>query len=146
MPPPRSTDTVTSKVTVPSNATIVVGGIKSSNISDTIRKIPLLGDIPGLGILFQDRGKLQTDSVLYIFITPKIMTDPAFRDLRLATAGPQAEMEVEIDGLPDLEPVLIRPAGVRPRALESLRSPAREEDDTTSENGDTAGEEAGDPS
>ncbi|MFG0304975.1 MAG: type II secretion system protein GspD [Phycisphaerales bacterium JB040] len=131
VPPPRATDTVTSKVTVPSNATIVVGGIKSSNLTDTIQKIPLLGDIPGLGILFQDRGKVRTDSVLYIFITPKIMTDPAFRDLRLATEGPQAEMDVSVDGLPELEPVLIRPAGARPRALESLRGPAREENPAT---------------
>lgn len=150
VPPPRATDTVTSKVTVPGNATIVVGGIKSSNLTDTIEKIPFLGDIPGIGFLFQDRNKIQTDSVLYIFITPKIMTDPAFRDLRLATEGPQKEMDVEIDDLPELQPVLIRPVGhsapATPAPMDESDSDEPGEALPVEEEAMTDATEAGDPS
>lgn len=151
VPPPRATDTVTSKVTVPGNATIVVGGIKSSNLTDTIEKIPFLGDIPGIGFLFQDRNKIQTDSVLYIFITPKIMTDPAFRDLRLATEGPQKEMDVEIDDLPELRPVLIRPVGFTtsaPGVPDPDTAPDRLGDEALPDEDEPMGDdaEAGDPS
>lgn len=122
IPGAKATNTVTSKVTVPSNTTIVVGGIKTENLSDTIEKIPLLGDIPLLGFLFQDRVKVQSNSVLYIFITPKIMSDPSFRDLKLVTEGPQSEVAVDnLYSIPELNAVLMPPASVRPLPLPSTR-------------------------
>jgi type II secretory pathway component GspD/PulD (secretin) len=140
VPAPRATNTVTSKVTVPSNTTIVVGGIKTENLTDTIEKIPLLGDIPLLGILFQDRVKIKSSSVLYIFITPKIMSDPSFRDLKLITKGPQAEVDVEdLYQVPELNAVLMPPASVRPLPLPSTRQsrPVQQPpaDDQNDENG-----------
>lgn len=60
-------------VTVPNNQTIVLGGLITTNETETVSGIPLLSDIPGLGRLFSTT----TDSVerdeLMIFIQPSIV-------------------------------------------------------------------------
>lgn len=106
VPAPRQTRTVNGLVTIPSDATIVVGGITVNNLRKTVAKIPLLGDIPLLGVLFQDRGEISDESLLYIFITPRIMTDPNFRDIKLFTEGPQGSSGID-PRLPPMEPEAI---------------------------------------
>lgn len=107
IPPPRNTANIVNKaVTVPSDMTVVIGGITLNARTDSVRKVPVLGDIPLVGYLFRDTNKTERRTVLYIFITPRIVTDPSFEDLRLLTTGPQSQMEMEKD-LPPLRPVLV---------------------------------------
>lgn len=107
IPPPRNKASIDNKaVTVPSDMTVVIGGITLASRTDTVRKLPLLGDIPLVGYLFRDTNKLSRKTVLYIFITPRIVLDPNFEDLRLLTTGPQKEVEIAPD-LPKLKPVLV---------------------------------------
>jgi general secretion pathway protein D len=54
--------------------TVVIGGLTLSQQFDTVRKVPLLGDLPLLGGLFRSRAKSETESELAIFITPRILT------------------------------------------------------------------------
>lgn len=124
VPPPKSNNTVNGIATIPTDATIVVGGIEVDRRLDTIVRIPLLGDIPILGHLFRDTNKGKTKSLLYIFITPRIMTDPNFQDLRLLTKGPQAKAEIPSDR-PRLAPARIE---MIPAALPAAR-PEEAEDD-----------------
>jgi len=84
-----------------------VGGIKFDNTGKTTARIPLLGDIPLLGAAFGSTNTTKSTSTLYVFITPRIMTDPNFYDLKLLTRGPQAEMELPAD-VPELSPSVIR--------------------------------------
>lgn len=106
-PPPRDRNEINGAVTVPSDSTIVIGGITVNATTNTVAKIPLLGDVPLLGELFKRTDKIDTRSKLYVFLTPRIMTDANFNDLKLLTSGPQADMS--IDGVaPPLEPVQIR--------------------------------------
>lgn len=105
-PPPRDRNTLTGSVTVPSDATIVLGGITVEDSRNTVIKVPLLGDIPILGELFKRTSKIKNKSKLYVFLTPRIMRDPNFNDLKLFTKGPQGEMEIDMD-MPTLEPALI---------------------------------------
>jgi general secretion pathway protein D len=53
--------------------TIVLGGLVRDVASDTVAKIPVLGDIPVLGWLFRSKDSSSTKSNLLIFITPKII-------------------------------------------------------------------------
>ncbi|MFI4898609.1 MAG: type II secretion system protein GspD [Phycisphaerales bacterium JB059] len=106
IPAPRQERTVEGQVTIPSDATIVVGGIKVDNVSDTVVKVPLLGDIPLVGHAFRDTQKVNNSSTLYVFLTPRIMTDPNFYDLKLFSQGPQSAMDLE-DDIPSMEPVRI---------------------------------------
>lgn len=114
IPPVKQERTVEGNVTIPSDATIVVGGITVEDVSTTIARIPLLGDIPLIGHLFRRTEKVNNKAKLYIFITPRIMTDPNFSDLRLLSRGPQDEMEVEDVGAPPLIPAIIRSVTMRP--------------------------------
>jgi type II secretory pathway component GspD/PulD (secretin) len=106
-PPSQVTNIDDGSVTVPGGATIVVGGLSFENISDTIVKIPLLGDIPLIGHLFRDTQRSTQVTTIYVFITPRIMRDAAFRDITILTQGPQAEMQLAPD-VPSLEPVMMR--------------------------------------
>lgn len=126
LPPATNRRTVEGGVTVPSNGTIVLGGITVDDVRDTIVKVPFVGDIPLVGELFRRTNKVNNQSKLYVFLTPRIMTDPNFNDLKLFSQGPQAEMQVE-DHLPELEPAVID-AEFRP--IEQLEIP--EADDSSS--------------
>lgn len=55
--------------------TVVLGGLIGTNQQNTISKVPLLGDIPGLGWLFKRTRTREEKTNLLIFITPKIIKD-----------------------------------------------------------------------
>ena len=96
LPPPKLENKIkAASVTVPSDATIVVGGLTLDQKSSTIMKIPLLGDIPLIGNLFKDQNYSNRKLTLFVFITPRIMRDPTFADLRLITQNPLARARVE---------------------------------------------------
>ncbi|RZM05645.1 MAG: type II secretion system protein GspD, partial [Sphingomonas sp.] len=54
----------------------VIGGLLDDNERRTIEKIPLLGDIPGLGQLFRSRARQRTKTNLMVFIRPTILRTP----------------------------------------------------------------------
>ncbi len=110
LPPGTNRRTLEGTVSVPSDATIVIGGITVDDIRDTVLKVPLLGDIPLLGELFKRTNNVNNKSKLYVFLTPRIMTDPNFNDLKLLSQGPQSDMDLE-DSTPSLEPELILAPG-----------------------------------
>ncbi len=62
-------------VVVEDGQTVVIGGLISETETDIKRKVPLLGDIPLLGWLFQSKSKSNDKTNLMIFITPSIVKD-----------------------------------------------------------------------
>jgi type II secretory pathway component GspD/PulD (secretin) len=110
-PPPKQVRHVTSEsVTIPGDTTIIVGGIKVDTKTSNISKIPILGDIPLLGFLFRDTNKSNSSTRLYIFITPRILRDPNFRDQLLLTEGPLRDAGL-LGDIPPMEPVMMELAG-----------------------------------
>lgn len=65
--------TLTSKVMVKSGNTLALGGLLEASSTRTFTKVPLLGDIPGIGELFRSRNFDKTKRNLLIFITPTIV-------------------------------------------------------------------------
>ena len=66
-------------VLIPSGNTLVMGGlVQDENIMRNI-KVPLLGDIPGLGLLFRHDSKELIRQNLTIFITPTIVQESDFQ-------------------------------------------------------------------
>jgi len=61
---------------VKNGETIVIGGLRKKDTSNTIDKFPLLGDLPLIGKIFQRNVKSSSDSELLIFVTPSIVTEP----------------------------------------------------------------------
>ncbi len=73
--PAINTKRVKTEVLVENGGTVVIGGIFTQEEQNDINKVPLLGDIPFLGYLFQNRVKTTKKTEMLIFITPKIVTD-----------------------------------------------------------------------
>jgi general secretion pathway protein D len=74
---PINTKALTTNIVVPNGDTAVLGGLTSERQSNTTTKIPLLGDIPVLGWLFRSKSSDVVKSHLMLFITPKIIRNPA---------------------------------------------------------------------
>lgn len=66
---------VSTTVTVPDKATIVISGLIREDTIKTVYKVPILGDIPLLGILFRSTSDVKQRTNLLIFVTPHIVTD-----------------------------------------------------------------------
>jgi general secretion pathway protein D len=66
---------VTSRVTVKTERTIVLGGLIRDDTTVVEKKVPLLGDIPLFGLLFRRKTKATERTNLMIFITPHILTE-----------------------------------------------------------------------
>ena len=63
----------TTQLIVKDGQTIVISGILRSEESDVKRKVPLLGDIPIIGWLFQSTERTKTNTELVAFITPHVV-------------------------------------------------------------------------
>lgn len=57
--------------------TVILGGLRQKNSDDFVEAIPFLGEIPGIGKLFSLTSLKQNTTEMFIFITPKIINDPA---------------------------------------------------------------------
>ena len=75
--PTIDTRTVDTKALIKDGQTVVIGGLRKREVTQDISKIPLLGDIPVLGKLFSDVSESVKTNELIIFITPRIIIEPA---------------------------------------------------------------------
>jgi type IV pilus assembly protein PilQ len=75
--PAIDTRELVTQVVVNDGETVVLGGIYESEQVRTERKVPGLGNIPGLGYLFRSRSNENNNAELLIFVTPKILRDGA---------------------------------------------------------------------
>jgi len=60
-------------LTAENGQTLVLGGIIQKQISDTLRKTPLLGNIPGLGWAFKKKDKTTSEVELMVFLRPRVV-------------------------------------------------------------------------
>jgi type IV pilus assembly protein PilQ len=68
-----NTRRITTEVLVNNGDTVVLGGILREDKRKSVNKIPLLGDIPVLGVLFRNTKDDSQKSELMVFITPTVM-------------------------------------------------------------------------
>ncbi len=68
---------IQTQVLVENGGTVVIGGIFEQNEREDETKVPLLGDIPGLGNLFKTRTRTANKSELLVFISPKMISNGA---------------------------------------------------------------------
>ena len=74
-----TSDLITSKRTISTNVMVndgqllVLGGLIDESQSSTESKVPFLGDIPYLGVLFRSTSKSSENKVLMVFIRPTIL-------------------------------------------------------------------------
>jgi general secretion pathway protein D len=75
LPPPKTSRTAKTVVTIPDRTTVLLGGLKSEDGSWSIKKIPLLGDIPLLRHFFRRKTWSESNSNVFVFISAYIIRD-----------------------------------------------------------------------
>jgi general secretion pathway protein D len=88
---------IAAQVMVPNGSTLVMGGLSLDDTSRKYNKVPLLGDLPLVGLAFRKEEKRRNKRNLVIFVTPTIVRDTDFQPTTtefLKTAKPP-ETEVE---------------------------------------------------
>jgi len=65
---------IRTKVLIDDGAILVLGGLIEDTVKDSVQKIPLLGDIPGIGRLFRNNRKEVFKTNLMVFLKPKILS------------------------------------------------------------------------
>jgi len=70
---------IQTQVLVENGGTVVVGGIFTEDTSNTIDKVPLLGDLPGVGVLFKRTVNSIEKREMLVFITPRVLKDKVAR-------------------------------------------------------------------
>jgi general secretion pathway protein D len=103
----QAVDLVTTKraaktsVVVKDGETVVIGGLIQDQENETVSKVPLLGDIPGLGWLFKTISKTRQKTNLMILLIPHIVKDnadlSAISDTQRATFGTASKEVKPVD-------------------------------------------------
>lgn len=71
--PVVSTRQTSTTVRLKDGNSVIIGGLLSEETSTNVTKVPLLGDIPGIGLLFQHHRNSVSKKDLIIEVTPRIM-------------------------------------------------------------------------
>lgn len=71
--PDRTRRNIKTVVLVKDQSTVVIGGLIRDVENETVDKVPFLGDIPLIGVLFRNTGTLKTKQNLVLMLTPYII-------------------------------------------------------------------------
>src|SRR5439155_17808570 len=90
--PQYRTQDLSTRVAVKSGETVVMGGVLERQKSTLVESVPVLGDIPIIGVLFRRRTEVDTPRYLLIFVTATILKDTGeflvLEDQHLGTNAP----------------------------------------------------------
>ena len=67
--------TISTSVMIPDDSILVLGGLIDDSVQETIKKVPLLGDIPLIKNLFRTKKRTRSKRNLMVFIHPQILKD-----------------------------------------------------------------------
>lgn len=117
--PTTSKRSIESNVLVEDGSIIVLGGLLEDSYSQGEDKVPLFGDLPGVGNLFRSEKRTRNKTNLMVFLRPVVVRDAAAADalmtdrydiIRAAQQGLQPQPSVVLDNvtgapvLPTLQP------------------------------------------
>jgi type II secretory pathway component GspD/PulD (secretin) len=107
LPPPRQENRLASVATIPDGYTVVVGGLEIETESEAASRVPVLGSIPLVGSLFENRTRSKVKNRFFVFIRCTVLRSQLFEDLRYVSGIELDEARLE-DGWPVLEPRVTR--------------------------------------
>ena len=104
LPPPKTTRSIAANVTVPNNLTVVIGGLTNNVTTEDVSRVPVLGRIPILGLLFRRTTTTTLSRTLYMFLTPTIESfEEGAQTIKALTQKSMEELEekgADIEPLP----------------------------------------------
>ncbi|MEO8657976.1 MAG: pilus assembly protein N-terminal domain-containing protein [Bryobacteraceae bacterium] len=102
-------------VELQSGQSFAIGGLLDRRMTESLSKIPVLGDIPVLGKLFQSIAKTKSNSELIVIVTPELV-----RPIPVGQPLPSIEFPGKLMG-PDQQPP--RTPGIEVTGAQSLQKP-----------------------
>jgi general secretion pathway protein D len=111
----------TTQLIVRDGQTVVISGIMRSEVSDIVRKVPILGDIPILDLLFKSKEKGKRETELLVFITPVVVDNDDDSDRVNKPFRERLELQRQqlnsrgLEIAPRLEPGVGEPTNVEPQ-------------------------------
>jgi len=106
-----STRELSTEVTIFDGATVVMGGLTRDEVKTVSDKVPVLGDIPGVGRLFRSEGETRQKRNLLIFVTANLVSpggSPARQNYRNVNANSLFQ-----------NPTIMTPSGAVNRSIEA---------------------------
>jgi general secretion pathway protein D len=106
-----STREITTEVTVFDGATVVMGGLTRDEVRTVNDRVPILGDIPGVGRFFRSEGETRQKRNLLIFVTANLVSpggSPARQNYRSVNANSLFQ-----------NPTIMTPAGTVSRGIDT---------------------------
>ena len=103
---------ITTEVTVYDGATVVMGGLTRDEVKTVKDKVPILGDIPGIGRLFRSEGESRQKRNLLIFVTANLVSpggSPARQNYRNVNANSLYQ-----------NPTIMTPSGAVNRSIDAV--------------------------
>ena len=123
-----------SRVAIRDGQTIVIGGLMEDRLTDNVRKVPLLGDLPWVGWMFRRTTTEKIKTELLIFLTPHVAKVPD--DLPIMSANERANTKLTNtavapgafeDHMKGMETGAARPAAEKPEAAPEVKPEAKPE-------------------
>jgi len=119
--PTISTRTASTVVLIKSGNTLLIGGLIRDDVSDQYTKVPVMGDIPGLGTLFRSKSLSKMKRNLLVFLTPQLISPEAKVNEAAAIAPLKEEIYTNDKWMPQ--------DNAKPRPIDSIHdlfeAPAR---------------------
>ena len=75
-----NTRSLSTTIVAENNQMVVLGGLIQDDISNNVRKVPLLGDVPVLGQLFRYKNRTRKKTNLLVFLRPQVIRGPKDMD------------------------------------------------------------------
>ncbi|WP_269526770.1 hypothetical protein [Coraliomargarita parva] len=109
-----STREISTEVTVFDGATVVMGGLTRDEVKSIDDRVPVLGDIPGVGRLFRSEGETRQKRNLLIFVTANLVSP----------GGSPAKQSYRNVGANELfqNPTIMTPSGSVNRGIKSAEA------------------------
>ncbi len=99
---------MSTKVTIWDGATLVMGGLTREDVKNVSDKVPVLGNLPGIGRLFRSKGESTQKRNLLIFVTANLVNPGGALKKQVHAGVPPVSLYQN--------PTIVTPAGLSPRS------------------------------
>lgn len=91
-------------VTAHNGQTLVIGGIIQRQSSDTVRKVPVLGNVPGFGWAFKKKDKTTQEVELLVFLKTTVVRDADDAKAMTEEVHKRTPLINDLDKVPEAKP------------------------------------------
>jgi pilus assembly protein CpaC len=116
--PALQTRKVKTEVELAEGQSFAIGGLLDKRVTETLEKMPFIGDVPILGKLFQSKNATRTNTELIVIVTPELVRP-------IPAGAPVPELKYPIPFLEPMNPNAVRTPGMASTGAVPVTPPAK---------------------